>query len=410
MTDSPSAASSEVLPAALPVPVPGSAGQNFIGGPLVPHLALVDDHALLRHWLAVRSAGSGGITATTAAAYATEARRLLWWLEHRAGHRRLVSMGQRELVDYLAFLSHPDKDAISPTRVPDSDPAWRPYRKAPAASSARQSQVILKCLFTWLCDVGVLAANPMAGFRAPKPPQRQIENRYLPTSVCEAVIEYLDIAEAQATTLMKRRIAVRDRFMFLLFARLGLRTSEALSATMSNFRLIQEHDGSASWHLHVVGKGSKERNIPADSILPELRTYRQLLRLSPDIAPGDRTPLLHTPRRPRSEKYRTKATADFFEPFVPIRSRTGIYRAFKDLFARLDDWLCSTGRAGEAPELRQASSHWLRHTYATSLANKGVHPRTVAEVLGHVDLNTQRKYLHGGDVRRAKEIAGKLPI
>ena len=54
------------------------------------------------------------------------------------------------------------------------------------------------------------------------------------------------------------------------------------------------------------------------------------------------------------------------------------------------------GRAGLAD--KGFTSHSLRHTFATTLADKGVHPSTAQMVLGHSDIRmTLAIYTHATD-------------
>jgi integrase len=58
-----------------------------------------------------------------------------------------------------------------------------------------------------------------------------------------------------------------------------------------------------------------------------------------------------------------------------------------------------------ADRLREASAHWLRHTFATAALLKGQDIRTVASMLGHSSVETTMNYTRQGalDVVRASE-------
>jgi integrase len=68
-------------------------------------------------------------------------------------------------------------------------------------------------------------------------------------------------------------------------------------------------------------------------------------------------------------------------------------------------------RAGlEQREGEEATAYSLRHTYATDVARAGMKDTLLADVLGHADLQTTRRYLHrtGADlVRECDKVIGK---
>jgi len=62
--------------------------------------------------------------------------------------------------------------------------------------------------------------------------------------------------------------------------------------------------------------------------------------------------------------------------------------------------------AALAEKLRQASPHWMRHTHATHALARGAELTTVRDNLRHASISTTSIYLHGDDVKRARQIAG----
>jgi site-specific recombinase XerD len=57
-----------------------------------------------------------------------------------------------------------------------------------------------------------------------------------------------------------------------------------------------------------------------------------------------------------------------------------------------------------AEKLRRASPHWMRHTHATHALAKGAELTTVRDNLRHASIATTSIYLHGDDVKRAKQM------
>jgi site-specific recombinase XerD len=57
-----------------------------------------------------------------------------------------------------------------------------------------------------------------------------------------------------------------------------------------------------------------------------------------------------------------------------------------------------------AQKLRQASPHWMRHTHATHALARGAELTTVRDNLRHASISTTSIYLHGDDVKRARQL------
>jgi site-specific recombinase XerC len=59
-----------------------------------------------------------------------------------------------------------------------------------------------------------------------------------------------------------------------------------------------------------------------------------------------------------------------------------------------------------ADELRRATPHWMRHTHATHVLQRGAGLTTVRENLRHASLSSRSMYLHPGDLRWDRQIGG----
>ena len=55
-------------------------------------------------------------------------------------------------------------------------------------------------------------------------------------------------------------------------------------------------------------------------------------------------------------------------------------------------------------KLRRASPHWMRHTHATHALARGAELTTVRDNLRHASISTTSIYLHGEDVKRARQM------
>ncbi len=56
------------------------------------------------------------------------------------------------------------------------------------------------------------------------------------------------------------------------------------------------------------------------------------------------------------------------------------------------------------PKLRRASPHWMRHTHATHALARGAELTTVRDNLRHASIWTTSIYLHGDEVKRARQM------
>lgn len=162
-----------------------------------------------------------------------------------------------------------------------------------------------------------------------------------------------DEARAMLNAISDRRAGVRMRAQFELMYRAGLRVGEVVHLVWSNIRWSESH-------LHVPGKGGRDRYVPLEP--DTIRALRAWSAVRPDSA----SPLVFVTSTGR-----------------PV-SRQQIHRA---LLALADT--AAIDRRG-----RRISPHVLRHSYATELLNEHFNIREVQLLLGHASLSTTEIYLH----------------
>jgi len=128
----------------------------------------------------------------------------------------------------------------------------------------------------------------------------------------------------------------------------GLRVGEAANLPVSAI-------DPANLLLRVIGKGNKQRIVPLPQpILENLRGVWQIHRNSQWVFPNRKNS-------------------------GPLDRGTLCY-TFWDVARRLN--------------IIGATSHSLRHSYATRLLEQDVQPRVVQLLLGHADISTTMKYQH----------------
>jgi len=60
-------------------------------------------------------------------------------------------------------------------------------------------------------------------------------------------------------------------------------------------------------------------------------------------------------------------------------------------------------RPTTADKLRRASPHWMRHTHASHALARGAELIMVRDNLRHASISTTSTYLHGDEVKRARQ-------
>lgn len=324
-----------------------------------------------------------------------EAERLFLWSLTELG-KPLSSLTHEDLQLYQHFLSDPqpqERWVMAPGRkLPRQHPGWRPFAGPLSPASQRQAMLVLNSLLSWLVEAGYLAGNPLSLSRRRRPQAAPQVERFLPEDLWAEV--RTTIATMPRSTSREIAAAARARWLFSLFFLCGLRISEVSGNTMGGFFARVDRGGETRWWLQVCGKGGKVRLVPATAeLMVELGHYRGALGLPILPQPGEPAPLLF----PVWWQAAPRGPVDWPQPLT----RAAIHGLVKDVFARAAARILALGddRAGQAARLETASSHWLRHTMGSRLAD-GVDLRHVRDTLGHASIATTSIYLHGEDDAR----------
>lgn len=392
--------------------LPSSAPPNRTTSPILP--TGLSEQEVVIQWLKTKEAGDGRLAETTLAQYVVEARRLFWyarWIDKPISEWTLEEAG-----DYLAFLKAPDEAAICAERVPRGDPRWTPFRKALSTASARQSQVIAGSLFKWLVAVQYLRADPFAGYGlAGKKRQRgKKQKRFVGQDGIELARDAIAGRECRTDREVAKR--ARDLFVVDLFAKTGLRTSEAITATMGSIQYARFTAAQRAknpdypegvWVIEVEsGKGGQPRTVSCAAVIGSLQEYRIAYGLSPLPVPGETTPLVLGARRRTPDLNRKvserglRALRRDLGAVDGITDRSALYRLVKAIFKEALAWWDARDPV-EADKLERASTHWLRHSFAKSLVASGADLITIARNLGHADVNTSLVYIDDEETSRA---------
>jgi integrase len=278
---------------------------------------------------------------------------------------------------------------------------WKPFNGKLAKSSQSLSLIILTTMGDWLTRQKYLESNPFDGVASvcAKSPLK-IDHALTP--------EQWQLVIDSCEDLPKNEAYFRLRFALIFAYGTGLRLSELKAATVGfvvdidgqdNHGLKPSIDGNG-WDIEVVGKRKKIRQVPISNIVMlALQNYMEVrgFNRDPDGWP-ENTPLIAT------------LSADLQQSRVAggELSPAAMYNMFVNHFkfaARRAENERDAGR------LNNASTHWLRHTFATQVLNNGGSLDSVQEILGHASPATTALYLHASRKRKlaAVEIVFQKP-
>jgi site-specific recombinase XerD len=254
-----------------------------------------------------------------------------------------------------------------------------------SAGSRKTAITILKGMFAWLVEVGYLRKNPWAPVKTPKATSRVKVEHALNARQWQAVNE-----ELNAIPWGERHL--RLRFILWLGYTTGLRLEEMIKLRVSNLRRTAEGD----WDIVFIGKGSKEREVPLTAALVSFLTdYMEARGMGQSLLEWPATlPMI-------SNLTDQKVNPDRAAPLSANRLYQMMKTHFDAAADRLDDLY-------DQHYLREASTHWLRHTAATNLIAKGADVVTVQEILGHSDSATTSLYTHSDKRRKRAAVEALL--
>jgi site-specific recombinase XerD len=225
-------------------------------------------------------------------------------------------------------------------------------RRGLKGSSRRRKVAALRSFFGYLYQTGLIPTDLTARLI---PPEREY---FQPRVLTEAEYQGLQLACAHD---------VRDAAVIELILQTGLRLSEVASLKLADLELpARVNKDGPPGAVHVRGKGRKDRTVTLN--WKALKALKAWLGIRPTVL-GD--PLFVT---------------KFKQPLGP----SGIQHLVKKC---LDE-----------AEIRGASVHSLRHTFATHMVRKGVHLHVLRKVMGHESLDTTSIYIDLAHAQMDKEL------
>ena len=206
-------------------------------------------------------------------------------------------------------------------------------------SSSGRKLATLRSFFRFLCREGVLTKNPARSLAGPRKDQK------IPTYLQEKETEEL------LSTDNNNIEHERDKAILELLYSTGMRCSEVVGLALKDVDI-------ANRSIRIVGKGRKERWVPFGK--PAEAALSLYLKLSKRV--DSRSPVF---------------TGRSNRPLSDRTVRRIVARGLKSAGVRT-----------------KASTHTLRHSFATHLLQRGGDLRSIQELLGHSSLSTTQRYTH----------------
>ncbi|SMB95211.1 Site-specific recombinase XerD [Desulfonispora thiosulfatigenes DSM 11270] len=228
--------------------------------------------------------------------------------------------------------------------------------------SQKRKLVSIRRFFDYLLFTNKIAATPIGDIDIRTPKKQPIsltENQII--TIIEPILKSYE-----------GKFKERDKAIIILFLELGLRLSELVSINLEDI----ENDA-----ILIKGKGKKERILPLnETCISAINTYLKVRPKSYEIKTGHRQAL-------------------FLSRLKQRISTRGVQLIIDKLFllANLNN------------EERKFTTHKLRHSFATILADKGVSIHDIQDFLGHENLATTSIYVNS-NLHRLKEVKDKNPI
>lgn len=215
-------------------------------------------------------------------------------------------------------------------------------QKKLSAASIEQRLATLRSFFAFLVKTGVVMNNPAELISAPKKPGR------LPD-----VLSVNEMMKLLSEMPENTPLEIRSKAILTLMYAAGIRVSECAGLDLTDVDFESER-------IRVLGKGSKERVIPAGKVA--LKMLKRYLGVREELIKDEREALFLTKTGKRI-------------------STRAILTIVKDAAARSGCF-------------KNVHPHTFRHSYATHLLKNGASIRVIQELLGHSSLSTTQVYTH----------------
>ena len=341
--------------------------------------------------------------------FRSEVERFLLW-SILIKKKPIDDLRKTDILDYADFCWKPPVSWIGSSSVDrfvlnegyfKSNNKWRPYKlQAPKSQQSksvdkkkyRPSQQTLTSTFIaviafykYLMNEELCLGNPA------QLAKRDCRHFITDTQVKEAKrlteVQWQYILDTAVELADKNPSYERHLFIIASLKTLFLRISEL--SERDKWSPLMGHfwqDDDENWWLKIYGKGRKLRDttVPSDFI-PFLKRYRQARDLSPLPYNGDNAVLVEKLRGQggMSSRHLRRLVQEVFDlAYTKIKKAEGESKALK---------------------LKEASTHWLRHTGASMEIERGRALKDLSEDLGHASMaTTDTVYVQTENKKRAE--------
>jgi len=265
-----------------------------------------------------------------------------------------VTAYQKDLSQFLVFLAITESELLNVTHQQVRSWMVALMDQGNEAKTINRKISSLRSLYKFLQRTELIKTNPMTQVRAPKIPKR------LPVVITE---QKMDTLLDGGFDFVEGFSGLRDRLIIELLYGTGIRLAELVG-------LKDEDVDAYEQQIRVLGKRNKQRIIPVHSSLAKLIADYKLQKLSQNFDNKGRTLIV------------TDKGKDVYPKFV--------YRTVRTVLSTVSTH-------------DKKSPHILRHSFATSLLNRGADLNAIKELLGHSSLAATQVYTHNS-VEKLKAI------
>jgi site-specific recombinase XerD len=392
----------------IPIELNGEQGSNRSPEPCRIHAN--HDLDAINSWLSLKDDN-----AKTYQAYKKELERLLLWavLERGKPISSLNTDDCRAYIKFLKTLTTAEQTWVTLEPANKNYGKWKPFyyrarksgqeqatdspdlpQRVLSPKSINYAKTVITSCMEWLVKQHYLKHNNFQDIPTIKFAQTKLQtnNRAFTLKQMQLIFAY---AQAQIDPASFEYMANRRILFILKFAfSTGLRIHELAAASFGDIECLEDETGE-HYFLRVVGKHSKVRKTSLPLVFnKELQDYLKFRGLPTDFDfMPEQAPIIPSLRDKTGRKHLTPA---------------GIHKILAAFFEQMFNHLETDEHADKrlVNKLHQASTHWLRHSYGSYLANDKQVPLTyIRDELGHANISTTSLYLNTDAKQRQKVVS-----
>jgi len=267
-----------------------------------------------------------------------------------------VSAYQSDLDQFFKFLNEPEPTVTNPAEITYQHiRSWMVHLMGEmTARSVNRKIATLRKYFKFLLREGLITDNPTSKIQSPK------NVKHLPVVVEDEKLNAMLNSEEVFGDDFE---GTRDKLVLEILFGTGIRLAELVGLKEQDINI---YDGT----MKVLGKRNKERIVPINHELKILLEKYIGLKKKSDFHNNSLTLIV------------TNKGSDAYPKFIYL-----IVHKYLSYISTQN----------------KKSPHVLRHTFATSLLNRGADLNAIKELLGHANLSATQVYTHNS-VERLKSI------